>query len=105
MVAAKSNSSFGPPSDDSWIEKALVAVDAGYSPMDVALAPRGSHWGGWGPMSRMWQKWVDNFTPLLEHENASIRTVGKAGMEWSTAERDRALRKERNDDVYGRFDD
>ena len=53
----------------------------------------------------MWQKWVDEFTPLLKHDDPRIRAVGQAGIEWSAAERDRALLEERNEDVYGRFND
>jgi len=95
----------GSPQADGWVEKAMIAVEAGHSPMNVALAARGGHWGGWGPMSQMWQKWVDEFTPLLEHEDPRVQAIGRAGVDWSTAARDGALKEEEHEDIYGRFDE
>ncbi|MBI4832070.1 MAG: hypothetical protein HY801_11080 [Candidatus Lindowbacteria bacterium] len=95
----------GSPTDSGWIDKALIALAAGYSPMHISLAARGNHWGGWGPMSAMWQKWVDSFEPLLNHTDPRAQTIGKAGLEWSTQERDCALRKEKAEDIHGRFEE
>ena len=95
----------GLPTDAGWIDKALVALDAGYAPMDVALAVRGKYWGGFGPMSKMWQEWIDKFKPLLDHANPKVQAIGRAGVEWSKVQHSRALKDEKHEDIYGRFDE
>jgi hypothetical protein len=95
----------GSPTAPGWIDKALVALEFGYTPMDVALAARGCHWGGWGPMSRMWQRWINEFAPLLGHSDSRVQAIGKAGTEWSTAARDEAVRREKYEAVHGHIDE
>lgn len=95
----------GSPKTDEWACKALIAYEAGYKPMDISLAARGSHWGGMGPMSNMWQEWVDEFSALLEQEDSRVKEIAEAGIEWSSAERDRALQEEKHESIYGRFND
>lgn len=95
----------GFPSEAGWPSLALAALAAGYSPKDISLAARGRHWGGTGPMSRMWQNWIDEFNKLLEEEDERLRPIAEAGIEWSTAERDAALKEERRDGIYGHFND
>jgi hypothetical protein len=95
----------GSPSDDGWIDKALIALDAGYKAMEVAQAARGHHWSWCGPKSQMWQKWIDAFRPLLDHEDPRMQEIGRASMKMSTAARDEALRNENREDIFGRFGD
>lgn len=95
----------GSPISDGWADKALLALGAGYSVKDIAFAARGSHWSGIGPMSNMWQKWIDEFKPLLGHKDPRVQAIGQAGIEWSTTYRDEALAREKHDDIYGRFNE
>ncbi len=98
----------GSPSNDDWIQMALLALDAGYSAFDVSISARGRSLGGSGlvsvPHSVMWQGWIDDFKKLLAHADLRIKAVGTSGIEWCTAERDRELREEKRREVYGYFD-
>lgn len=95
----------GDPNKASWAEKAIMALEAGYSAEKVSYAALGRHWGWSGRASTMWQGWVDSFKPLLAHADTRIQAIGQAGVNWSTANRDRELRNERYVDIHGRFDE
>jgi len=95
----------GNPTHPPWIAKALMALHAGYSAAEISRSVLGWHWGGTGPESTMWQKWIDKFQPLLGHSNPQIREIGEAGIEWSTRDRDRALKRERHAEVHGYFNE
>jgi len=85
-----------------WIDKALLALDAGYSPSDVSQAVYGSFRFWSGSESTYWSEWAQSFEPLLKHDDPRIRTVGQIGKDSALARRDRALAKERLEDIYGR---
>ena len=85
-----------------WIDKALLALDAGYSASDISQAVYGSHWSWIGSESIYWAQWAESFEPLLTHDNTRIRTIGQIGKDRALAQRDRALTKERLADIYGR---
>lgn len=85
-----------------WIEKAKVALEAGYSPEDVVAATFGSSWGWSGEESDMWAGWVQRFERLCSHDDPRIKRVGKAGSDRAQADQERALSEERKEAIYGR---
>ena len=48
-----------------WIPKALLALEAGYSPLEVSQAVYGSFRFWSGSESKYWAQWVESFEPLL----------------------------------------
>jgi len=86
-----------------WVEKAKLALDAGYSFEEVANAVYGYpmiiSWDG--KESAMWAGWVERFDLLCSHEDERIRKVGEAGKAKAKAFRNRALEQERNEAIYG----
>jgi hypothetical protein len=95
----------GDPSQPGWTDKAMLAMDAGYTPERISHAALGRSWGSWGRVSAMWQGWIDKFEKLLAHADPRVREVGKTGMEWAAEHRDKELRQERHEDIHGRFDE
>ncbi|MFC1958353.1 hypothetical protein ACFLV6_00300 [Chloroflexota bacterium] len=86
----------------TWIDKALLALDAGYSPSDISQAVYGNFRSWSGHESTYWAQWAESFKPLLNHNDRRIRNVGQIGRDYSLGQRDRALAEERREDVYGR---
>ena len=87
-----------------WIDKALLALDAGYSTSDVAEAVYGSIQSWSGSESAHWAEWAESFEPLLTHDDERIRTVGQIGKDRALARREQALARERLADIRGRLD-
>jgi len=85
-----------------WITKALLALDSGYSASDVSQAVYGGHWFWSGSESIYWAQWAESFELLLTHDDPRVRTVGQIGKDSALAQRDRALARERLEDIYGR---
>jgi hypothetical protein len=88
-----------------WVEKARLALDAGYSIEEVAYVVR--HFPhmelAWvGKESDLWADWIERFDRLCSHEDERIRKVGEAGRVAVEERRDRALKQERNEAIYGR---
>lgn len=86
-----------------WFDKAILALDAGYSPEMIAQATliyRGVVlWSG--EESKMWEGWLQHFDKLCSHENARIRQIGEVGKRDVTRRRGEALRRERHEAIYG----
>jgi len=95
---------YGKP-NDAWVLKALAAMESGYSPRDVAHATK---WGNmkldWfsGNESEMWDDWIKTFEPYLQHDDEKIRDVAKISIENARLARDKALREEQQEAVFGR---
>ena len=85
-----------------WISKALLALDRGYTASEVSQAVYGSFRFWSGNESTYWSEWVKSFEPLLEHDDLRIRSVGQIGKDYALAQMERALSKERLEDIYGR---
>ena len=91
--------------EGEWIERAILAYDAGYSPESIASSAVFGHLGATspaGPWSAHWAKWVERFERLLSHADERIQRIGEAGRAWAIRERDEAQRRERREAVYGR---
>jgi hypothetical protein len=86
----------------SWADKAMLALNAGYSPEEVVKAS--FHFGqGWmGLESNMWQGWVDEFEALAGHGDPRVREVAAIGAARAREYRAKALSGERSEAVYGR---
>jgi len=88
-----------------WVEKARLALDAGYSIEEVAYAVR--HFPhmelAWvGKESDRWADWIERFDRLCSHEDERIRKVGEVGRATVEERRDHALKQERNEAIYGK---
>ncbi|MDY7019368.1 MAG: hypothetical protein SU899_04795 [Chloroflexota bacterium] len=65
------------------------------------LFPR-VHWYWSGNESEYWDQWVEAFEPLLTHDDPRIRTIGQIGKDYALAQKERAVAKERIENIYGR---
>jgi hypothetical protein len=84
-----------------WPEKAMLALDAGFSAEQVAGAAFLSITGWSGNESDMWERWVGWFSELLSHGNEGVRLVAQHGVAHAQEEKSKALGEERDEDVYG----
>jgi hypothetical protein len=87
--------------NDTWVAKAILALDAGCSPANVTEAAYGSSRSWIGEESAMWAEWEERFGGLLSHHDLRIRTLGQVGQKSARARRERALRRERQEAIYG----
>lgn len=87
--------------NETWLGLADLALDHGYSVDDVAAAAyQGMH--SWtGEESSMWESWIDAFRALDVGEDVSLKAVRERGMELATLRRDLALKREREQQVFG----
>ncbi len=89
--------------EGEWLEKALMAVEAGYSPNDIARAaysPRGFTFQR-GNESAMWSEWVEHFERLCAHDDERLRRIGEAGKAQVSHLLEEARRRERREAIYG----
>jgi hypothetical protein len=75
---------------DIWIENAKLALNAGYSPQEVALLAYTSplttfEWIG--NESVMWAGWIGAFVPLGSREDERIQEIGQIGTEYYLVEK------------------
>jgi hypothetical protein len=89
------------PLNDAWIAKALLALNAGYSPDEVARAVRSGAWSYCGSEAAMWEEWAARFRGLGGHPDPRIRCVGQAGEEEALARAEQARRHEWREAIYG----
>jgi hypothetical protein len=82
---------------------AKLAMDAGYSPADIAASTFFSVGVSveWGPLSQKWEKLVQRFERLCEHEDVQIREIGQVGRARAEAMLQKALKQEHDEAVYG----
>ena len=87
--------------DSDWTKKAKLALDAGHSAKDIAVAARGYSWS-WGDReSNMWAEWLDSFTTLLSDSDSRICKVGEIGLQDVKQRMEAALKREHEEDIYG----
>ena len=91
--------------DEAWMERALLALDYGWSPEEVVLETSMGSFEFSGEASAYWQKKVDAFQSLrvvgASQEPERERIVA-AGIALYAQKRDADLRRERQERVFGR---
>jgi hypothetical protein len=92
----------GFPNDPAWIPNAQLALDSGYSPNDIAEAVYGDGWSWSGNESAMWEEWVKRFEALRTHSSDRVREIGEIGAHLAAQRRERALERERAEQIRGR---
>lgn len=95
----------GKPSVLSWQGKALLALDKGYQPRDVARAAIGNHLILSGSATAFWQKWVDEYNTLNNASDPRLQEVGRIGKEIFAHEQEKARKEEMQEAIYGISDD
>ena len=85
-----------------WPEKARLALEAGFTPREVAGATYTGEMSWSGSESAMWNTWAEQFGALLAHENAGVRAAAELGQAYAQQQRQSAAEEERHEDVYGR---
>jgi len=88
--------------DNSWVARAQLALEAGYTPEDAVEASYSAGFSWRGNLSAMWQEWAEAFTKLEGHDDPRIAEVGRLGKEHARRQREQALKEERCRDVFGR---
>jgi len=85
----------------AWVEKALLAHEAGHNPERIAGAcfSFGMAWSG--NESAMWQQWIDEFAELCNHHDGRVRVAGETGRSYALERQRQALAGERHDAIYG----
>jgi len=91
------------PIKGSWVERAILTLDAGYTVDDVAEATIGSSWSWSGNESDMWAAWIERFEPFRSHPDFRVRGVVGRILEHAGAQRERAIKKEYDEAVHGRI--
>jgi hypothetical protein len=91
----------GKPSELLWQGKALLALDYGYQPRDVARAAFGNHWEWSGSAVAFWQGWIDEYNILLNSSDPRLQEVGRIGKELPEYERGKSRKEEEHEAIYG----
>lgn len=91
---------WGRPSG-TWASLALLALDYGYSEEELADAAYGGMHSWTGDESGMWETWIASFTELDTHSDTRMIDIQKRGIEVATYRRDRALTRERDQQIFG----
>jgi hypothetical protein len=95
----------GKPSELSWQSKALLALDHGYQPRDVARAAIENQWGWSESATTSWQEWIDEFNALINSDDLRLQEVGRMGKEIFKYEQENVRKEEKHEAIYGISDD
>lgn len=95
-------SCLGSPGDppDSWIQRAILLLEAGRNEEDIFWASQPIS-GGSEPWSRLHAESLDHFRPLLTHADQRIRHIGELAVASITPMIKEALKNERIAAVKG----
>lgn len=88
--------------EGAWLEKALLALDFGYSPDEIAKAVHRVFHSWSGPKSDMWSIWVGKFEVLCSHKDKRLQKVGNIGIKYAKTMWDSALKREKHEAIFGR---
>jgi len=91
----------GDPDEPLWVEMARAALDAGYSPRDVASASFSGMRSWSGNESDMWSELAKKFESLSTHGDERVQTVAQLGQTMAKEQQDNALARERHEAIYG----
>jgi len=87
--------------EESWIAKAKLALDAGYTTEDIANAIFLFGWSLSGNESDMWSRWIARYDRLLSNDDPRIQKVGEIGKAKALKNLELALKDERREAIYG----
>ena len=88
---------------ERWQERALLALNAGYSPATIVDAAIGTSRSWSGSELEYWNQWIASFEALASHSDDRMHEVGRRGVHVSQGYREAAARREHEDEVYGRW--
>lgn len=89
--------------DQTWIQLAVMALDAGYTKEQIANSAFPSFWSWSGNTSDMWAEFSDKFGILLQDTDERIREIGMIARRRALASQEQALKQERREAIYGGF--
>ena len=84
-----------------WADKAILALDAEYSPWDVA---RAAYLGGdsWrGNESDRLMEWIQAFHSFMTHPDERLNKVASEGIKMAESRRNDAIKQEKYEEIYG----
>jgi len=82
---------------------ANLAMKHGYKPDDLASAAISRSSSFWGKKSNMWNECIEKYSLLCDNENGQIVEIGKIVCDYAEKQKENALEKEREEDIYGRY--
>ncbi len=91
--------------DSVWIEFAKLASQQGYAAEQIveytfAAVGRVVSWSG--NYSNIWKDWSEQFKTIMDHDDDTIRRIAAVGFQISSKRYELELRKEHDEEVYGR---
>ncbi|OHE55323.1 MAG: hypothetical protein A2Z47_12135 [Thermodesulfovibrio sp. RBG_19FT_COMBO_42_12] len=87
--------------EESWIVKAKLALDAGYTPDNIEDAIFSPISFREGNESDMWNRWIVRYDRLLSNSDSRIQKIGEIGKAKALKNFERALKEERREAIYG----
>jgi hypothetical protein len=90
----------GRPSE-RWARLAIVALDAGHDPADLAQAAILTPMSWTGNASAMWGGWMEAFRALEDEDDPRLREAGRIGREWAEERVEQAKEQEHMEAVRG----
>jgi hypothetical protein len=87
--------------ETSWVAKAMVALNAGYTAEEIEEAIFSPMWSWSDNESEFWRRWIRNYEKLLSHLDPRIQKIGEIGKKKASRALDRSLKEERREAIYG----
>ncbi len=87
--------------NDAWVSMAALALDAGYSPQDVAAAAYATNHGYAASGLDYWQEWDRAFAAFEDHPRQDMREVAKHGRAEAASLIEEARKEEREVQLRG----
>ena len=91
--------------DSVWIEFAKLASQQGFAAEQIVgytFASVGKVVSWSGNYSEIWKNWTEQFKAIMDHEDETIRQVAEVGFQMSSNRYEEELKKEHDEEVYGR---
>lgn len=85
----------------SWLKRACLALDHGWSPKEVVSACTGHGWTISGSEAAHWNRWVDDFKKLGRGRGRRAKLLSQAGVGYYSKLQDRAAEEEQREAIYG----
>jgi hypothetical protein len=84
-----------------WEQMAVLALDAGVMPEELADHCLPIHFGGQGPLSEHFLNCIPAYEALAKHCDLRLRPAGEYGLRFMRAQAQRELERERLEETYG----